>query len=287
MQTKRNTINEIDEILGKQIPILDHGFICVVDYMGCDSDIANSARVSYGQGTKTVNQDEGLIRYLMRHNHTTPFEMCEIKLHVKMPIFIARQWMRHRTANINEISARYSIIKDEFYVPNLDRMAQQSSINNQGSGESLPENEAQICRNIIQNQCESAFENYTKLINDESLARELARTILPQNTYTEFFWKIDLHNLLHFLRLRADFHAQKEIQLYAIAILDIVKIWTPIVYGAFMDYRVNAISLSAIDVDILKNYLDKVKIQEYITKNKDSKKGDVKELCIKLGKLLQ
>ncbi|QED23308.1 FAD-dependent thymidylate synthase [Candidatus Deianiraea vastatrix] len=285
--TNRNTVVEIDKILGEKKQVLDHGFVCVVDYMGCDSDIANAARVSYGQGTKTVNQDEGLIRYLMRHHHTTPFEMCEIKLHLKMPIFIARQWMRHRTANINEISARYSIIKDEFYVPELDRMAMQSAINNQGSGEKLSDDIAQKCQNIIQENCLNAFESYDDLINKKLLARELSRTILPQNTYTEFFWKIDLHNLLHFLRLRADSHAQKEIQQFAFAILDIVKIWVPVVYQAFMDYRVKSENMSAIDLEVIKSCLNIDKVKDYIEQNKDSKKGDIKELITKLEKFIR
>ncbi len=286
MNTNRNTVADLDAVLGAKFPILNEGFICIVDYMGCDFDIANAARVSYGKGTKTVNQDEGLIRYLMRHHHTTPFEMCEIKLHLKMPIFVARQWMRHRMANINEISARYSIIKDEYYVPELERMAQQSKINNQGSGEVLPINSAEKCQDIMENQCAGAFENYAQLLDSESLARELSRTILPQSTYTEFFWKIDLHNLLHFCRLRADSHAQYEIRVYALKILEILKLWVPVTYQAFVDYRLNSMALSFPDIEVLKTLIDIEKTRNYIEENRESKKGDVKELCKKLEDLL-
>lgn len=284
--TNRNTIENIDEIITKQYPILDYGFVTVVDYMGCDADIANAARVSYGNGTKTINQDEGLIRYLMRHRHTTPFEMCEIKLHLKMPIFVARQWMRHRTANINEISARYSIINDEYYIPSEDRMAEQSKINNQGSGDILNQDVAKNCQNEMRNQCSTAFEKYELLINEAQLARELSRTILPQSTYTEFFWKIDLHNLLHFCSLRADSHAQYEIRVYAMKILEIIKLWVPITYQAFMDFRLNSISFSQNDLGIIKNFLSHEKISQYISENIDSKKGEIKELCAKLEKII-
>jgi thymidylate synthase (FAD) len=284
--TKRSTINHIDEILGQKIDVLDFGFISVVDYMGCDSDIANAARVSYGNGTKTVNQDEGLIRYLMRHRHTTPFEMCEIKMHLKMPIFIARQWMRHRTANVNEISARYSIIKDEYYVPEIERMSQQSAINNQGSGDRLPDDLANNIKKEMNELCADTFLTYDELINEKHLARELARSILPQSTYTEFFWKIDLHNLLHFVSLRADSHAQYEIQQYAIKILDIVKSWLPFTYKAFMDYRMNSMSFTGFDLGEMGDFFDKDKILSYIAKNEGSKKGEVKELCAKLKKFI-
>lgn len=284
--TKRETIKEIDDILGKSFPVLDNGFVSVVDYMGCDSDIARSARVSYGDGTKTINQDEGLIRYLMRHYHTTPFEMCEIKFHIKTPIFVARQWLRHRTANVNEISARYSIIKDEFYIPEEKRMSYQSSINNQGSGESLPNNIANSCKEIMNLSCEKSFELYNNLLEEKNLTRELARTILPQSTYTEFYWKIDLHNLLHFLRLRTDSHAQKEIQLYALKILEIIKLWVPIAYQAFCDFRLNALTLSSSDVLSLKSFINVEKVKEYISINESSKKGEIKELCQKLKKFL-
>ena len=285
-QTNRVTIESIDLILGRKFPILDHGFVCVVDYMGCDADIANSARVSYGKGTKTINQDEGLIRYLMRHFHTTPFEMCEIKLHLKMPIFIARQWMRHRTASINEISARYSIINDEFYLPQIDRMSNQSLTNKQCSGDILGDESAQVCQNIINESCTNSFGQYHELIEKHELARELSRSVLPQNAYTEFFWKIDLHNLFHFLRLRADPHAQKEIQVYAFKILEIVKSWVPIAHQAFMDYRVNSFNLTALDLKEIKNFLDKDKILEFLEKNKETTKGEIREFCEKLKKLI-
>ena len=284
--TKRSTINSIDEILGQKIDVLDFGFISVVDYMGCDGDIASAARVSYGNGTKTVSQDEGLIRYLMRHRHTTPFEMCEIKLHLKMPIFIARQWMRHRTANVNEISARYSIIKDEYYIPETERMSQQSVINNQGSGDRLPESVANDVKKQMTDLCKDTFEMYDNLINEKHLARELSRSVLPQSTYTEFFWKIDLHNLLHFISLRADSHAQYEIQQYAVKILDIVQAWVPFTYRAFMDYRVNSINFTGFDIEEAGGFFDRDKISAYIANNGDSKKGEVRELCEKLKRFL-
>lgn len=277
----------LDKILGEKIKVLDHGFVCLVDYMGSDSDIANAARVSYGNGTKTVNQDEGLIRYLMRHRHTTPFEMCEIKFHLKMPIFIARQWHRHRTANINEISARYSIISDEYYIPDESRMAKQSVINNQGSGEQLSQEKSQECIEKIRALGQTAFSEYNSLIGEYELARELSRSVLPQSTYTEFFWKIDLHNLLHFSSLRADSHAQWEIQQYAFAILDIIKEWVPMTHQAFVDYRMNSMTFNGNDLEMLKSALNKEVVEKYIADNIDSKKGEVKELCAKLRKLTE
>lgn len=275
----------MDKIVGHKINVLDHGFILPVDFMGCDADIAQAARVSYGKGTKTVNEDAGLIRYLIRHRHTTPFEMCEVKFHLKMPIFVARQWHRHRTANINEISARYSIIKDEFYIPELSRMAKQSESNKQGSGKVLEGEVAESCNDIMHDTCINAFANYTKLLDENHLARELSRSILPQSTYTEFYWKIDLHNLLHFLSLRAEEHAQYEIRVYAKAMLDIIKHWVPITYQAFMDYRMNCINLFAGDIEVIKEFMNKDKATEYINANQDSKKGEVRELCEKLKKL--
>jgi len=271
--TQRFTNPELEEILGKEFKILDHGFIRLIDYMGGDNSIVQAARVSYGKGTKKSSQDRGLIRYLMRHRHTTPFEMCEIKFHVKLPIFIARQWIRHRMANVNEYSARYSILDKEFYVP--AQAAEQSKINNQGRGSIINGQEGAEDLGIIREFSEVAYNKYTYLMNlDETgntinedrkgLARELARMVLPTNYYTQWYWKIDLHNLLHFISLRADSHAQHEIRVYAEKIAEIVKLWVPYAYEAFEDYRMNATHLSGQEKAILKQLINGKKIDKNI-----------------------
>ena len=260
-QTKRATVPDLEEILYKPLPVLDHGFVRVVDYMGDDSAIVQSARVSYGKGTKKVTEDRGLINYLMRHWHTTPFEMCEIKFHIKLPIFVARQWIRHRTANVNEYSARYSILDKEFYLPKLEHLAAQSTVNNQGRGEVLQGEYAQEVLELLKRDSMQTYDTYEYLLNgnhDESrpgLARELARMNLPVNYYTQWYWKIDLHNLMHFLRLRADAHAQYEIQVYADVMIDVLKRWVPFAYDAFMDYRVGAATFSSKMLSVLKRRL--------------------------------
>ncbi|MGX9354906.1 FAD-dependent thymidylate synthase [Roseobacteraceae bacterium S113] len=244
-------------------PVLDHGFVRVIDYMGDDAAICQAARVSYGKGTKSVQNDEGLIRYLMRHWHSTPFEMCEIKLHVKLPVFVARQWIRHRTANVNEYSARYSILDREFYIPAPEHLAAQSVINNQGRGEALSGEEAQRVLRYLQDDATRAYDHYEEMISQDGpdgagqqgLARELARMNLPANIYTQWYWKVDLHNLLHFLRLRADAHAQYEIRVYADAICEMVKDWVPFAYKAFEDYRMGGATLSAGALDCIKRML--------------------------------
>jgi thymidylate synthase (FAD) len=267
--TQRLTNPKLEEILGKEYKILDHGFVRVVDYMGGDDSIVQAARVSYGKGTKKSSEDRGLIRYLMRHRHTTPFEMCEIKFHVKLPIFIARQWIRHRTANVNEYSARYSILDKEFYVP--AQVAEQSKINNQGRGSIINGQEGAENLDIIQEFSQAAYDKYTYLMNiDEmgnainedrrGLARELARMVLPTNYYTQWYWKIDLQNLLHFISLRLDAHAQYEIRVYAEKIAEIVKLWVPYAYEAFEDYRINATQLSSIEKEIIQQLLNGKKI---------------------------
>jgi thymidylate synthase (FAD) len=278
----KKNVSALDDIIAKEFKVLDKGFVKLVDYMGDDSSIVEAARVSYGDGTKTVNQDRGLIRYLMRHYHSTPFEMCEIKFHIKCPIFIARQWMRHRTANINEISARYSIIKDEFYVPPIENICKQSKINNQGSGERIADDLSQKIIHKIESTSRDSFDEYGILINEDELSRELSRMVLPQNTYTEFYWKIDLHNLMHFLRLRADKHAQKEIQLYAKVMLEIMKTWAPITHEAFCDYRMNSVNFSGNDISVLIDLLNGDKIAKFIESNKETKNGDTRELLQKL-----
>lgn len=262
-ETGRVVSAELEKILNKTIPVLDHGFIRVVDYMGNDSSIVQAARVSYGAGTKQVNEDRGLINYLMRHGHTTPFEMCEIKLHVKLPIFVMRHWVRHRTANINEYSARYSVLSDEFYIPELSKIAGQSKTNKQGrTDDAMPQKDKLEIAKTLAEFSEQAYEKYSHMLNDLGLTRELARTILPVNVYTEMYWKIDLHNLFHFLRLRADSHAQYEIQCYANAILDIVKAWVPFAYDAFMNYRKNSVSVSKKCIDLNKKMLQGEKISQ-------------------------
>jgi thymidylate synthase (FAD) len=254
---------ELEKVLYEAIPVLDHGFIRVIDYMGDDSSIVQSARVSYGKGTKKVSTDDGLIRYLMRYRHSTPFEMCEIKYHVKLPIFIARQWIRHRTANVNEYSARYSILDKEFYLPAKDQLATQSQSNRQGRGDVLQGKQAEEVLNILKDDATRTYNNYEKLLNERfdgtkinenkiGLARELARMNLTLNTYTQWYWKTDLLNLLNFLFLRADDHAQYEIRVYAQAMLDTVKKWVPITYQAFMDYRVGAAEISSKGLKVIK-----------------------------------
>ena len=262
-ETARVTAPELEAVLYKPIEVLDHGFIRVIDYMGDDSSIVQSARVSYGKGTKKISNDKGLIKYLMRHRHSTPFEMCEIKFHIKLPIFIARQWIRHRTANVNEYSARYSILDKEFYIPSAENLAAQSAINNQGRGDALTDDEASNVIQILKKDAEQTYSNYETLLNESSegniidesksgIARELARMNLTLNTYTQWYWKIDLNNLLHFLALRADDHAQYEIRVYADAMLDIVKKWVPLTYEAFEDYRIGGTELSAKEVNLMR-----------------------------------
>jgi len=254
--TKRVTSPELEKILYEAIPILDHGFIRVVDYMGDDSSIVQSARVSYGKGTKKVSTDSGLIKYLMRHRHSTPFEMCEIKYHVKLPIFVARQWIRHRTANVNEYSARYSILDKEFYLPSKENLAAQSTSNRQGRGKTINGKQADNILKMLKKDSEQTYNNYETMLNErydgtiideknQGLARELARMNLTLNTYTQWYWKTDLLNLLNFLSLRADSHAQYEIRAYAQAMTETLKKWVPITFEAFMDYRVGAMELSA------------------------------------------
>ena len=255
-KTKRAVSPELEKILYDAVPALDHGFVRVVDYMGDDSSIVQAARVSYGKGTKQVSTDSGLIKYLMRHWHSTPFEMCEIKYHIKLPIFIARQWIRHRTANVNEYSARYSILDKEFYLPKAENLAAQSKSNRQGRGEILEGEKAKKVLNLLKNDAERTYQNYETMLNEKydgstidknsvGLARELARMNLTLNTYTQWYWKTDLLNLMNFLRLRADKHAQYEIRAYADIMLSTLKKWVPITYSAFIDYRVGGVELSS------------------------------------------
>ena len=269
--TKRITAPELEKILYEAIPVLDHGFIRVIDYMGDDTSIVQAARVSYGKGTKKVNTDAGLIKYLMRHWHSTPFEMCEIKYHVKLPIFIARQWIRHRTANVNEYSARYSILDKEFYLPSPEHLAAQSQSNRQGRGDIIEGDQAKEVLDLIKSDAERTYKNYEQMLNERydgsiidekksGLARELARMNLTLNTYTQWYWKTDLLNLMNFLRLRADDHAQYEIRTYADKMLDTLKKWVPITYEAFMDYRVGGTEVSSKGKSIIKKLIKGEKI---------------------------
>jgi thymidylate synthase (FAD) len=257
--TRRTTVKEIDDVLYKEYKVLDYGFIRVVDYMGSDSSIVQAARVSYGKGTKQINQDEALINYLMRHSHTTPFEMCEIKFHVKLPIFVARQWIRHRTANINEYSARYSILDNEFYIPQPESIAKQSSTNNQGCGEVFDIITAKEIADSLKNDSQLVYSHYKKFV-EQGLAREIARTNLTVNCYTQLYWKIDLHNLLHFLKLRADGHAQYEIRVYAEKILELVQKWVPLTYKAFVEYYLESARISKKGIEVVRKLIHGKKI---------------------------
>ncbi len=275
--TLRATVPGMEAHLYKAYDVLDHGFIRVIDYMGDDSAICQAARVSYGKGTKSVQNDEGLIRYLMRHWHSTPFEMCEIKLHVKLPVFVARQWIRHRTANVNEYSARYSILDREFYIPAPEHVNAQSVVNNQGRGGVLEGEEAARVLDILKTDSTRAYDNYEAMISQDGqdgLARELARMNLPANIYTQWYWKVDLHNLFHFLRLRADKHAQYEIRVYADAICKVVADWVPAAYGAFEDYRLGGENLSATAIECIRRM---VKGEEVTQETSGMSKGEWRE----------
>jgi thymidylate synthase (FAD) len=260
--TRRPTVPALEALLFEPAPVLDHGFVRVIDYMGDDAAVVQAARVSYGRGTRRVSEDAGLIRYLMRHRHTTPFEMCEIKYHVKLPIFVARQWIRHRTANVNEYSARYSILDREFYIPAPEHLAAQSATNRQGRGELLDGAEAAEVLALLARDAAQCHDDYAVMLNEPAdpsrrgLARELARMNLTLNTYTQWYWKTDLHNLLHFLSLRADPHAQYEIRAYAEAMLTSLEAWVPLTAAAFRDYRLGAFTFSAGMLAVLRRMLD-------------------------------
>jgi thymidylate synthase (FAD) len=264
--TRRATVSALEETLYEPVPVLDHGFIRVIDYMGDDEAIVQAARVSYGRGTRRTSEDQGLINYLMRHRHTTPFEMCEIKYHVKLPIFVARQWIRHRTANVNEYSGRYSILDNEFYIPAPEHLAAQTTTNRQGRGTLLGGAAAQHVLDLLQEEAERAYRGYADLLNEDAtgaaidpsrpgLARELARMNLSLSFYTQWYWKTDLHNLMHFLTLRGDLHAQYEIRAYAEAMLGTLARWVPMTHAAFLEYRLNAALVSASALGVIRRLL--------------------------------
>jgi len=273
LKTRRPTVPMLEEILFEPIPVLDHGFVRVIDYMGDDAAVVQAARVSYGKGTKKISDDAGLINYLLRHRHTTPFEMCEIKYHVKLPIFVARQWIRHRTANVNEYSARYSVLDREFYVPEEDHLAAQSSSNRQGRGNILSGKEAKRVLDILREDAQMTYDHYIEMLNEseegniidvskEGLARELARMNLTLSTYTQWYWKTDLHNLLNFLSLRADTHAQYEIRVYADAMMETLRRWCPITFQSFSDHRVEGVTLSGKAIKVVKKLISGVHINQ-------------------------
>ena len=242
-----------------EIPVHDHGFVALVDSMPrlvpegqtADSAIVQAARVSYGAGTKKVNEDRGLIRYLLRHRHTTPFEMVEFKFHIAMPIFVARQWIRHRTANVNEYSARYSIVPDRFYRPSIDNVRKQSTTNRQGGDEPIDVGTAEDFLKLLEDS-EALYSRYLDL-TEKGVAREIARAALPVSVFTEWYWKCDLHNILHFLSLRMDEHAQIEIRDYSTAMYDLIRGIVPITCEAFEDYRLNSMQLTGLEIDALRD----------------------------------
>ena len=253
--TMRPSVPALEEIMFQPFPLLDHGFLRVIDYMGDDGAVVQAARVSYGRGTRRVSEDRGLINYLARHWHTTPFEMAEIKLHVKLPIFVARQWIRHRTASINEVSARYSVLDAEFYLPDAAQLKAQSTVNRQGRGDALGAAEASQVLDLLRADGRRAHEHYAWMLNEDAdgapvdperdgLARELARINLTLGTYTQWYWKTNLHNLMNFLRLRADPHAQHEIRVYADALMEVMRRWVPLSHEAFLEHRLGAVTLS-------------------------------------------
>ncbi|CAK0742909.1 Flavin-dependent thymidylate synthase [Azospirillaceae bacterium] len=265
-QTRRVVVPAAEQIMHEPIQVLETGFVRLVDYMGGDAAVIQGARVSFGKGTRNVSDDRGLIRYLMRNRHTTPFELAVIKLHVRAPIFVTRQWFRHRTASINEYSARYSVLEREFYFPRLEHVAQQSSNNKQGRGASLSGDDAERVLAVLRNDASQCYDHYLELLNEDEdgsildpsrpgIARELARMNLPINVMTQFYWQINLWNLLHFLKLRADAHAQFEIRTYAEAILGIVEKWVPHTYEAFRDYMQEATLLSRPAISVLRRVL--------------------------------
>ncbi len=290
--TRRATAPALEEVLYEPVPVLDHGFIRVVDYMGDDAAIVQSARVSYGRGTRRTSEDQGLINYLMRHRHTTPFEMCEIKYHVKLPIFVARQWIRHRTANVNEYSARYSILDNEFYIPEPQHLGAQSRSNRQGRSDVLEGAEASRVFELLKGDSVQLYEHYAEMLNEDDagepldpdrtgLARELARMNLSLNFYTQWYWKIDLLNLLHFLSLRAEAHAQYEIRVYAEAMLETVKRWVPMTHAAFMDYRMGGTSLSAKGLQVVKRLIAGDNVRQ---EDSGLSKREWRELMVSLGR---
>jgi len=261
----RITVPEAEALLDQKIPVLDHGFVRLVDYLGGDARIVQAARVSYGEGTKTVREDRALIDYLLRNRHTSPFEQVILTFHVKMPIFVARQWIRHRTARLNEISGRYSVMRDEFYVPRPHEVRYQSRQNRQGGDErEVPEALRQKVIDVLRDGQRETYGVYEGLLEDD-VARELARVNLPLSLYTEMYWQIDLNNLFHFLRLRMDWHAQYEIRAYGDAMARVVRAVCPMAYQAFEEHILHASTLSKSELDVLRDALDLGRLEAAIT----------------------
>ncbi len=251
----RPSVPEADRLIGVRRPVLRHGYVVLVDYMGNDAAIVQAARVSYGRGTRSVRDDRGLIRYLLRHRHTTPFEMVEFKFLVRLPIYVARQWIRHRTASVNEYSARYSIVPDEYDLPDPDAVRQQSVTNRQGRGEPLPPEVVERFRTDLDRVARTAYAAYEKAIAD-GVARETARILLPVAYYTEWYWKTNLHNLFHFLALRLDAHAQEEIRAYAAEIAAVARAVAPVAMEAFEEFQVGGLEFSRSELKALRGLLD-------------------------------
>ncbi|MGQ0675005.1 MAG: FAD-dependent thymidylate synthase [Rhodospirillales bacterium] len=272
-ETLRPSVPALEELLYHPLPVLDHGFVRVIDYMGDDGAVVQAARVSYGKGTRRVSEDRGLINYLIRHRHTTPFEMCEIKYHVKLPIFVARQWIRHRTANVNEYSARYSILDNEFYIPAPEHLGAQSEANRQGRGGVLAGDEAKRVMDLLRADALNNYAHYIDMLNEgedgrkrdparAGLTRELARMNLTLNFYTQWYWKIDLQNLMHFISLRADAHAQYEIRAYAEALLMTLDRWCPLTAQAFREHVMGGTRLSATGLKAVRRMIAGEKVDQ-------------------------
>ncbi|MEM6430640.1 MAG: FAD-dependent thymidylate synthase, partial [Deinococcota bacterium] len=278
----RLTVDTAEAVLDQPFQVLDKGFVRLVDYLGGDARIVQAARVSYGDGTKTVREDAGLIDYLMRNWHTSPFEQVVLTFHLKMPVFVARQWLRHRTARLNEISGRYSVMQDEFYVPDEQDVRYQSQGNKQGSsGDDVPAHIQQRIAEEFASSQTRVYGEYSELL-EGNIARELARINLPLSLYTEMYWQIDLHNLFHFLRLRLDDHAQYEIRVYAEVLADIAKAVAPLAYKAFEEHRLNARNVSGGELELLRECIDTTKLKSLLEKS-DLRPSRQRELLGKLG----
>lgn len=278
MSRSRNEAAEA--LLDRSFRVLDKGFVRLVDFMGGDDRIVQAARVSYGDGTRTVREDRALIDYLLRNRHTSPFEQVVLTFHLKMPIFVARQWLRHRTARLNEISGRYSVMRDEFYVPAGERVQLQSSVNRQGSGEPVDAAVQERALELFRSGQEDAYADYEALLGD-GVARELARINLPGSLYTEMYWQVDLNNLFHFLRLRLDWHAQEEIRLFSEVLFDCAKAVAPAAMSAFEEHILHGVSLSRTELRLLLDVLDDEVLVERV-RNSGLSRGRQREFLRKL-----
>jgi len=278
----RSSVPAADALLDQRQGVLDHGFVRLVDYLGGDARIVQAARVSYGEGTKGLREDRALIDYLLRHAHTSPFEQVVLTFHVKMPIFVARQWLRHRTARLNELSGRYSVMRDEFYVPAPDEVRYQSTANRQGgSGAAVPDELRERVAETLAAGQRLSYAAYEGLLAD-GVARELARVNLPLSLYTEMYWQIDLHNLFHFLRLRMDWHAQAEIRAYGDVLARCARAVAPLAYEAFEEHVLNGRRLSGSELDLLRGAIDGPRLRAALAAS-DLRTSRRRELLAKLG----